>query len=191
MFTFLLCKLSHALTLQESWMIYNLEKWELILWNLVLKNTYFRNLLKNYWEQIKPPPPTVPNNYSLRSIIILFLEFKLFYQNKYTLAYEKNQLYLSFSTFSCPKVQKLQYYRGTYIIGNISCGYQPLHENYENLNMSHMMLIQEGTQEKWERRFARWEAFFFFLQKSPLPPPLSAPMDQHRVTQIELFIVST
>jgi hypothetical protein len=51
--------------------------------------------------------------------------------------------------------------------GNISGGNQLLHANYENFNLSHTMLIQQGDQRRWEEWFA----------KSPLQimPPTSFP----------------
>jgi hypothetical protein len=36
-------------------------------------------------------------------------------------------------------------------LGNISGGNQPLRANYGNFNLGHTMLIQGGTQERWER----------------------------------------
>jgi hypothetical protein len=37
-----------------------------------------------------------------------------------------------------------------YIFQPISGGNQPLHVNYENFNLSHTMLIQQGAKRRWE-----------------------------------------
>jgi hypothetical protein len=53
--------------------------------------------------------------------------------------------------------------------------------------LGHTMLIQGGTQERWERWFAkahgRWEGWFakVLLQITPTPTSAERPLDQHRV----------
>jgi hypothetical protein len=81
-------------------------------------------------------------------------------------------------------------------IGNISGGNQPLRANYENFNLTHMMLIQGRTYGRWEgwcaklTRGGRDDLQMHFC-KSPLPPPMNLPLDQHRLAQIEVSIVCT
>jgi hypothetical protein len=80
--------------------------------------------------------------------------------------------------------------------GNISGGNQPLHANYGNFNRSHTMLIQGKTHERWEEWCAKLmrggrEDLQRHFCKSPLPPPMSPPLDQHRVAPIEVSIVCT
>jgi hypothetical protein len=78
--------------------------------------------------------------------------------------------------------------------GNISGGNQPLHANYENFNLSHTMLIQQRSHGRWKGWFAKSPLQItpptsHEFCKSPLPPPMRSPLDQNRVTQIEVFIV--
>jgi hypothetical protein len=81
-------------------------------------------------------------------------------------------------------------------IGNISGGNQRLRVNYGNFNRGHPMLIQGKTHERWEgwcaklMRGGRHDLQRHFC-KSSLPPPMSPPLDQHRVTQIKVSIVCT
>jgi hypothetical protein len=80
--------------------------------------------------------------------------------------------------------------------GNISRGNQHLHANYGNFNLSHTMLIQRGAQRRWKEWFAKSPLQItpptsHEFCKSPLPPPMSSPLDQDRVTQIEVSIVCT
>jgi hypothetical protein len=81
-----------------------------------------------------------------------------------------------------------------HIIGNISSGDPPLHANYGNFNLGHTILIQGRAYGRWKGWFAKFMRggrcdLLRWFCKSLLPPPLSAPLDQHRVTQIEVFIV--
>jgi hypothetical protein len=81
-------------------------------------------------------------------------------------------------------------------IGNISSGNQPLRANYGNFNLNHTILIQGRTHERWEECFAKFmgdgrDDLQMCFCKSLLPPPLSAPLDQHHVAQIEVSIVFT
>jgi hypothetical protein len=82
------------------------------------------------------------------------------------------------------------------IQGNISGGNQPLCANYGNFNRSHTMLIQQKTYRRWEGwcakliRGGRDDLQKNFC-KSPLPPPMSPPLAQHRATLIEVSIVCT
>jgi hypothetical protein len=83
-----------------------------------------------------------------------------------------------------------------YQIGNVSGGNEPLHANYGNFNMSHTMLIQMRVHGRWEGWFAKVHLqnipfTSHELCTSPLPPPISLPLHQHRVTQIEVSIVCT
>jgi hypothetical protein len=81
-----------------------------------------------------------------------------------------------------------------YIKGNISGRNQPLRANYGNFNLSHRMLIQGKTYRRWEgwcvkfMRGGRDDLQTHFC-KSPLPPPMSPPLDQYHVAQIEVSIV--
>jgi hypothetical protein len=79
-------------------------------------------------------------------------------------------------------------------IGNISSGNQHLHANYGNFNLSHSILIQGRAHRRWKGWFAKFMGgvrrdLQRWFCKSLLPPPLSALLDQHRVTQIEVSIV--
>jgi hypothetical protein len=71
--------------------------------------------------------------------------------------------------------------------GKISGGNQPLYANYGNFNLSHTMLIQRGAQRRSPLQITPPTSHEFC--KSPLPPPMSSPLDQDRVTQIEVSIV--
>jgi hypothetical protein len=56
------------------------------------------------------------------------------------------------------------------------------------------MLIQRGAQKRWEEWFAKSPLQItpptsHEFCKSPLPPPMSSPLDQDRVTRIEVSIV--
>jgi hypothetical protein len=58
------------------------------------------------------------------------------------------------------------------------------------------MLIQQDTQRRWEGRFAKAPLQItpptsHEFCKSPLPPPMSSPLDQDRVTEIGVSIVCT
>jgi hypothetical protein len=80
--------------------------------------------------------------------------------------------------------------------GNISSGNQHLRANYENFNPNHTILIQGRTHERWEGWFAKFmgggrDDLQRCFCKLLLPPPLSAPLDQHHVAQIEVSIVFT
>jgi hypothetical protein len=81
-------------------------------------------------------------------------------------------------------------------LGNVSSGNQPLCANYGNFNLSHTMLIQRRDHGRWEGwcakliRGGRDDLQMHFC-KSPLPPPMIPPLDQHRVAQIEVSIVCT
>jgi hypothetical protein len=82
----------------------------------------------------------------------------------------------------------------TFMLGNISGGNQPLHANYENFNLSHTMLIQRRSHGRWKGWFTKFMGggsrdLQRWFRKSPLPPPMRSPLDQHRVTQIEVSIV--
>jgi hypothetical protein len=78
----------------------------------------------------------------------------------------------------------------------VSGGNQPLRANNENFNLIHMMLIQGKTYGRWEgwcaklTRGGRDDLQMHFC-KSLLPPPISPPLDQHRLAQIEVSIVCT
>jgi hypothetical protein len=79
-------------------------------------------------------------------------------------------------------------------MGNISGGNQPLSANYGNFNLSRTILIQRGDQKRWEEWFEKSPLQIMPLTshefcKSPLPPSTSSPLDQDRVTRIEVFIV--
>jgi hypothetical protein len=81
-------------------------------------------------------------------------------------------------------------------VGNISSGNQPHRANYENFNLNHTILIHGRTHERWEGRFAKFmgggrDDLQRCFCKSPLPSPLSALLDQHHVSQVEVFIVFT
>jgi hypothetical protein len=89
-----------------------------------------------------------------------------------------------------------QLYWSHIIYGNISSGNQSLRANYGNFNLNHTILIQGRTHERWEGWFAKFmgggrDDLQRCFCKSLLPPPLSAPLDQHHVTQIEVSIVFT
>jgi hypothetical protein len=82
------------------------------------------------------------------------------------------------------------------MMGNISGGNQPLCANYGNFNRSYTMLIQGKTYRKWEGWCAKVtrggrDDLQKHLCKSPLPPPMSPPLDQHRVAPIDVSIVCT
>jgi hypothetical protein len=71
----------------------------------------------------------------------------------------------------------------------MSNGNQPL-----LFNLSHTMLIQRGAQRRWEEWFAKSSLQITHptsheFCKSPLTPSVSSPLDQDRVTQIEVCIV--
>jgi hypothetical protein len=79
-------------------------------------------------------------------------------------------------------------------VGNISSGNPPLRANYGNFNLSHTILIQGRAHERWKGWFAKFMVggrrdLQRWFCKSLLPPPLSVPLNPHRVTQIEVSIV--
>jgi hypothetical protein len=80
------------------------------------------------------------------------------------------------------------------LIGNISSGNRHIHANYRNFNLSHTILIQGRAHGRWKGWFAKFMGGVShdlqrWFCKSLLPPPLSVPLDQYRVTQIEVSIV--
>jgi hypothetical protein len=75
------------------------------------------------------------------------------------------------------------------LIGNISSGNRPLHANYENFNLSHTMLIQRRSHGRWKGWFAKSPLQItpptsHEFCKSPLPPSMRSPLDQHFVNHI-------
>jgi hypothetical protein len=89
-----------------------------------------------------------------------------------------------------------QSWEASILLGNISSGNQPLRANYGNFNLNHTILIQGRTHERREGWFAKFigggrDDLQRCFCKSFLPPPLSAPLDQHHVAQIEVSIVFT
>jgi hypothetical protein len=89
----------------------------------------------------------------------------------------------------------LFFYNRSCLVLLIGSGNQPLRANYGNFNLNHTILIQGRTHERWERWFAKlMRGGRDDLQRSfckSLLPPLSAPLDQHHVAQIEVSIVFT
>jgi hypothetical protein len=77
-----------------------------------------------------------------------------------------------------------------FLLGNISSGNQPLRANYGNFNLSHTILIQGRAYGRWKGWFAKFMGdgrgdLQRCFCKLLLPPPLNAPLGQHRVSQIE------
>jgi hypothetical protein len=80
--------------------------------------------------------------------------------------------------------------------GKISSGNQLLHTNYENFNISYMILIQWRAHGRWKERFTKFMGgergdLQRCFCKLLLPPPLNAPLDQYHVARIEVSIVCT
>jgi hypothetical protein len=76
---------------------------------------------------------------------------------------------------------------------NVSGGNQPLRANYENFNLSHTMLIKGGLMGGGRGDLQKYicKSSLPPLCTSPLPPSISLFLDQHRVAQIEVFIICT